>query len=308
MKTDVSVHLLKSVKMPNPTMNASGCVGTTAATLARLSRYGAGALVTKSISSRANQGNLGPVVAEVTGGILNCIGGTNPGSEEYIEEIRQLKKKVKIPIFASVEASEGYEEAVSKAAEIGVEVIEMNISCAHRAHGVIGKDATTTERATRIAKEHAEKSPVFMKLTPNVNDIAPIAKAAEDGGADGIVAINSLGPGMVIDIDSGRPLLGGPGGKGGFTGPALKPIAVRCVSEIARAVEIPVVGVGGISNGYDAVEMIMAGASAVQIGTAIMIQGIEVFKRITNEITAFMKRKNYSKIGDMVGIALTHLS
>jgi dihydroorotate dehydrogenase (NAD+) catalytic subunit len=307
MSIDVSVHLLPGVKMPNPTMNASGCVGTTAATLMRLARHGAGALVTKSISLRANQGNPGPVIAEVTGGILNCIGGTNPGSEEYIEEIRHLKKEVNVPIVASVEASEGYEKAVSKAAAIGVEVLEMNISCAHRAHGVIGKDAITTEKATRISKEHADKIPVLMKLTPNVNDIAPIAKAAEDGGADGIVAINSVGPGMVIDIESGRPLLGGPGGRGGLTGPAVKPIAVRCVSEIARAVEIPVIGVGGISCGNDAIEMMMAGASAVQIGTALMYQGIDVFNSVTNEIAAFMKRKNYAKIRDIIGIALPHL-
>lgn len=307
MTVDLSIELCKDLKMPNPTMNASGCVGTTASSLERLARHGAGALCTKSISLSSHAGNLGPVVAEVPGGILNCIGGTNPGCPEYIDEIRLLLESVEVPVFASVEASEGYEEAVSKAAEINVAAIEMNISCAHRAHGVIGKDAKTTEDVTSIAKEHAGKIPVFMKLTPNVNDITPIAKAAERGGADGIVAINSLGPGMVIDTESGRPLLGGPGGRGGFTGPALRPIAVRCVADIARAVDIPVIGVGGISSGNDALEMIMVGARSVQIGTALMYQGYDIFTKVTSEISTFMMRKNFKKIEDMVGFSLDYL-
>lgn len=307
MRSDLSVDLLRGLRMPNPTMNASGCVGTTASSLERLARYGAGALCTKSISLGPHLGNPGPVIVEVPGGILNCVGGTNPGSTEYIDEIRQLLKKIRIPVFASVEASEGFEKAVSSAAEIGVAAIEMNISCAHRAHGVIGKDAILTERVTGIAKEHAGNVPVFMKLTPNVNDITPIAKATEKGGADGIVAINSLGPGMVIDTETGRPVLGGPGGKGGFTGPALKPIAVRCVADIARAVQLPIVGVGGISSGNDALEMIMAGAKAVQIGTSLMYQGHGIFAKVTNEIAAFMMRKSFRRIDEMVGLSLNYL-
>jgi len=307
MNVDLSIDLTKGVNLPNPTMNASGCVGTTAASLKRLAKFGAGALCTKSISLVPHLGNLGPVVAEVPGGILNCIGGTNPGSDEYVEEIRILLKEIDIPVIASVEASAGYEEAVKMASEIEVSVIEMNISCAHRAHGVIGKNPDLTEKVTRIAKENSKSIPLFMKLTPNVNDIAEVAKAAERGGADGIVAINSLGPGMVIDTETARPLLGGPGGKGGFTGPALRTIAVRCVADIARAVDIPIIGVGGISSGNDALELLMAGARAVQIGTALMYEGLGVFTKVNDEIATFMKRKSFKKLDEIVGLSLQYL-
>ncbi|GAG82171.1 unnamed protein product, partial [marine sediment metagenome] len=167
-------------------------------------------------------------------------------------------------------------------------------------------DSTLVVEATKAAKEVVD-IPVFVKLSPNVPDVTQFARAVEEAGADGIVAINSVGPCLAIDIENTMPMLGSISGYGWLSGPAIKSLAVRCVADICRAVKIPVIGAGGISNGRDAVEFIIVGASAVQLSTAAIIRGYKIYGLIADEMVKFMRAKGYNSISDFKGIALHHL-
>jgi len=293
---------LCDIKMKNPTMLAAGVLGSTAASLNWAARSGAGAVVTKSFGLHPNKGYVNPTTVEVTGGIINAIGLSNPGVDTFYGELEKIEKTT--PTIASIygASAEEFSQIAAKVENL-VDLIELNVSCPHAQKGCgasIGADPKLTGEIVKAVK-NAVEIPVIAKLTPNVTDIVEIALSAEKAGCDGLTLINSLGPGIKIDLDTANPILSNK--FGGLSGPAIKPVALRCVFDVYDTVEIPVVGVGGISDYRDAIEFIFAGARCVQIGTSIMYKGLDIFKEITDGMKKFMYNRGYESIDEMVGIA-----
>lgn len=290
------------MKMKNPTMLAAGVLGSTASSLNWAARSGAGAVITKSFGLEPNKGYPNPTTVEVEGGIINAIGLSNPGVEIFQDELKKLEGNV--PQVASIYGSTpGEFSQIAIQADNLVDALELNVSCPHAMEGCgasIGQDPDLTTQIVKSVKKSV-KSPVIVKLTPNVTDIVEIAQAAESGGADALTLINSLGPGMKIDLETANPVLSNR--FGGMSGPAIKPVALRCVYQVHQAVKLPIMGVGGIMNYQDVVEFLYAGANCVQIGTAIMYHGLDVFREITSDLEKFMTRKGYQKVEEMVGLA-----
>lgn len=299
--TNLAVDIC-GLRMKNPTMLASGILDETGKSMLNVAKAGAGAIVTKSIGKEPRVGHTNPTIVELPQALLNAMGLPNPGIEAYAAEITEAKAGG-IPIIGSIFG--GSEEEIAELAkamqEAGVAAVELNLSCPH-AKGYGAEIGSTSEMVEAICKGVKEKVtiPVFAKLTPNTSSIIALAKAAEKGGADAVVAINTL-KGMVISPEAKLPVLGNR--FGGLSGPAIRPIGVRCVYEIYEAVNIPIIGVGGVSTGREAVEYFMAGARAVQIGTAVWREGPEVFGKICREIQGFMEESGYSKISEMTGVA-----
>lgn len=270
----------------------------------RIFNCGVGAIVTKSIGFKPREGYLNPTVIELEHGILNAMGLPNPGIEEFGEEIKKLKRS-NIPIIGSIFGSNSDEfvELSKKMQSYGADALELNMSCPHaKGYGLeIGSDAELVKEITSKVKD-STKIPVFVKISPNLINLAEIAKSAEKGNADAIVAINTV-KAMKIDLELKMPVLANK--IGGYSGKAIKPIGVRCVYEISKNVDIPVIGVGGITTGEDALEYIMAGASALQIGSAIYYRGIDVFKKICNEIETWIKDHGHENLSELVGVAHT---
>ena len=244
-----------------------------------------------------------PTTVAVEGGIINAIGLSSPGVEAFIDELERVDR-IKGKSIASIYGATPDEFAyVAGKVEDLVDMIELNVSCPHAMEGYgasIGQNPELTKNVVKAVKD-AVDVPILAKLTPNVTDISEIAVAAEEAGADGLTLINSLGPGMKIDIVTGNPILANK--FGGMSGPAIKPIAVRCVYDAFAATDIPIVGVGGIRNYADVIEFLYAGASAVQIGTSIMYEGPEIFGRITSDLEEFIEESEFDSINDMVGFA-----
>ncbi len=284
---DISVEI-GSLSLKNPTILAAGILGTAASSLNRVASLGAGAVVTKSIGVAPREGYAGPVIVQTECGFLNAMGLPNPSYKEFREEIKLVKKKVKVIASIFGGSVKEFIEVAAGICSAKPSALELNLSCPHaKGYGAdIGTDPELVRRITRAVKKEVE-IPVWVKLTPNVTDIVEIGRAAERGGADGIVAINTL-RGMAIDIESGYPILSNK--IGGLSGKAIKPVAVRCVYELYENLNIPIIGVGGISNWRDAIEFIMAGATAVQIGTAVY-SDLTVFKQICSGIKAYLKEK-----------------
>ncbi len=290
------------IKLPNPTILASGILGVSAEIMIRASRAGAGGVVCKSFNRNGREGYRNPSFIEVPGGFLNALGIPNPGMEEMREEVRTVSK-AGVPIIASVFGfdAEEFAAAAAMGEKSGAIAIELNVSCPHvKEVGVeIGQRPKVVAEVTQAVKNRVQV-PVFVKLSPNVTDVTEVAKAAQNAGADGITAINTA-LGMAVDVDSGYPILGGI--LGGLSGAALHPIAVRAVYQIRRAVDIPIIGVGGIHDWRSAMEMVMAGASAVQIGSAVTNRGLEIFRDVTTGMAKFIESKGWSSIRDAVGTA-----
>jgi dihydroorotate dehydrogenase (NAD+) catalytic subunit len=283
-------------------MLAAGILGSTASSLNWAGRSGAGAVVTKSFGLNPNKGYANPTTVEVTGGVINAIGLSNPGVENFKNELEMLNKSV--PAIASIYGAnpEEFSEIATRVENL-VDALELNVSCPHAMGGcgsAIGQDPELTGEIVRSVKKSV-KIPVFVKLTPNVTDIVEIARYAEDAGADALTMINSLGPGMRIDIETGNPILNNK--FGGLSGPAVKPIAIKCIFEVFDSVKIPLIGVGGIRNYEDVIEFLYAGASCVQIGTSIMYDGMDIFGKILTGLERFMNDKGYGSVNEMVGIA-----
>ena len=293
---------IASLKLSNPTILASGIMDEDAGSMKRIFDCGASAVVTKSIGLKSRDGCQNPTFTEVEHGILNAMGLPNPGINEFGKEIRKLKDS-NVPIIGSIFGSNPHEfiELSKKMQNNGVDALELNMSCPHaKGYGLeIGSDPKLVREITSKVKE-STNTPVFVKLSSNLTDIVEIAKSAEDGNADGIVAINSI-KAMKIDLEFKMPVLANK--IGGYSGRAIKPIGMRCVYEIAKNVDIPVVGVGGVTTGEDALEYIMAGASAIQIGTGIYYRGIDIFKKVCREIEDWMKDHNYKTITKLIGAA-----
>jgi len=299
--TSLTVEIA-SLKLTNPTILAAGILGMTGLALARVAKAGAGAVVTKSLGLKARSGYTNPTIVQVEGGLVNAMGLPNSGVEYFIQEMQEAKK-TRVPIIVSIYAFSPREFAATaeEAVKIGADGLELNISCPHaeKTGTEIGQDHRLVEEVVKEVKNSVKK-PVFVKLTPNVASIAELAQAAEKGGADAVTAINTV-KAMVIDVETAKPILGNK--VGGLSGPAIKPIAVRCVYEIYDAVKIPIIGCGGIATWRDAVEFMQAGASAIQIGTAIAVKGLDVFKQVTKGVEAFLERKKIGSVREIVGLS-----
>ncbi|MBS1263860.1 MAG: Dihydroorotate dehydrogenase [Methanonatronarchaeales archaeon] len=293
---------LCGLELDNPFVLASGVLGSTGASLKRMAGLGAGAVVTKSLGLEPREGHDGPNVCEVEGGLLNAMGLPNPGVAAFEEEVSAARYGG-VPVIVSVFASkrDGFAEAATRAEAIGGDGVELNLSCPHaEGYGAaVGSDPGLVEEIVSAVSSKVDV-PVFAKLTPNVPDIAEIGVAAERGGADGLVAVNTLGPGMVIDVDLERPVLGNE--RGGVSGPSLHPVAVRCVYDLYDSVEVPVVGVGGVRDAETSLEMFLAGASAVQVGTAVM-DGTDVFGKIRDGVLEHLEEAGYGGLGELRGAA-----
>jgi dihydroorotate dehydrogenase (NAD+) catalytic subunit len=291
-----------SLELANPTMLASGMMGETGASLVAIAEAGAGAVVTKSVGLEPRKGYENPTLVELEEGYLNAMGLPNPGIDAYREEML-VARSAKVPIIGSVFATmpEDYALLAWKMQDYGAAAVELNLSCPH-AKGLgmeIGVDPTAVRRIVREVKQTV-KIPVLAKLTPNTHRLAEVGKAVEEAGGDGIVAINTLRA-MVISVEAKRPILSNK--VGGLSGPAVRSIGVRCVYELYEAVEIPIIGVGGVESWRDAAEYMIAGATAVQIGSAIGRKGLSVFQVIVQGLQEYLEREGLKNIGDIVGVA-----
>jgi len=302
---DLSVELC-GVRLPNPTVVASGILGLTHGVMVRVARAGAGAVTTKSCSLRPRPGYPNPVVLDWEAGLINAVGLSNPGVEVMGEEIQAARERLAplgVPIIASIFADTIYDfgTVARFITEARPDLIEVNISCPNiddRFQQMFAADAYVAAQVTRRVKMNTD-IPVLVKLSPNVTDIAEIAEAVVEAGADGITAINSLGPGLILDVETRHPVLAH--GPGGVSGPAIRPIAVRCVHAICQAVGVPVLALGGVTTGRDAVEMVLVGATAVGIGSGVFYRGMDVFRKVCDELRDYMVRHGYASLDDFRG-------
>ena len=292
---------LCGVALKNPVMTASGTFGSGEEYSEFVDLNKLGAVVTKGVANVPWEGNPTPRVAEVYGGMLNAIGLQNPGIDLFIDRDIPFLKKYDTKIIVNVcgHTTEEYIDVVERLSDQPVDLLEINISCPNVNAGFLafGQDAHHVEELTAQIKKIA-KQPVIMKLTPNVTDITEIAKGAEAGGADAVSLINAL-TGMKIDIN--RKTFALANKTGGVSGPIVKPIAVRMVYQVAQAVNIPIIGMGGISCAEDAIEFILAGASAVSVGTA-NFHNPAVTLEVIDGIEAYMKKNGFNSVKEMVGI------
>ena len=294
---DMKVNIA-GVEWKNPVTVASGTFGSGEEFSDFVDLNRLGAVTTKGVANVPWAGNPTPRVAEVYGGMMNAIGLQNPGIDK--RDIPFLKKyDTKIIVNVCGHAPEEYLAVVERLADEPIDMMEINISCPNVNAGFLafGQDAKHVEELTAQIKKIA-KQPIIMKLTPNVTDITEIAKAAEAGGADALSLINTL-TGMKIDIN--RKTFAVANKTGGVSGPAVHPIAVRMVYQTAQAVNIPIIGMGGIATSEDAIEMILAGASAVSVGTANFYNPNATIE-IIDGIEAYMKKNGFDSVKDMVGI------
>ena len=291
---------IAGVEWNNPVTVASGTFGSGAefAEFVDLNRLGA--VTTKGVANIPWAGNPTPRVAETYGGMMNAVGLQNPGIELFCERDIPFLKQYDTKIIVNVcgKSTEDYCEVVERLADEGVDMLEINISCPNVKEGGIafGQNAKAAEEITKAVKKYA-KQPVIMKLSPNVTDIAEMAKAVEAGGADAISLINTL-TGMKIDINRRKFVLANK--TGGVSGPAIHPIAVRMVYQAFHAVKVPIIGMGGIASAEDAIEMILAGATAVSVGTANFTNP-QVTMEIVDGIRDYMERYQVKDIKELVG-------
>ena len=291
---------IAGVTFDNPVMVASGTFGSGEEFSEFVDLNRLGAVVTKGVANIPWPGNPTPRIAEVYGGMLNAIGLQNPGIDVFVSRDIPFLKKYDTKIIVNVcgKATEDYCEVVERLADQPVDMLEINISCPNVKEGGIafGQDPKAVEAITREVKKHA-KQPVIMKLSPNVTDITVMAKAAEAGGADALSLINTL-TGMKIDVNKRAFAIANK--TGGLSGPAVHPIAVRMVYQVANAVNLPIIGMGGIRNTEDALELILAGATAVSVGTANFVNPM-VTMEIVDGIEQYMQMHGVADINELIG-------
>ena len=296
---NLSVNIA-GVEWKNPVTTASGTFGSGMEYAEYVDLNKLGAVTTKGVANVQWPGNPTPRIAETYGGMINAIGLQNPGLDTFISRdipfLKQYDTKIIVNVCGKTE--EDYVDAVEKLSEQPVDMLEINISCPNVKEGGIafGQNPASAERITAAVKKVA-KHPVIMKLSPNVTDITEMAKAVEAGGADAVSLINTV-TGMKIDIN--RRTFAVANKTGGMSGPAVKPVAVRMVYQVANAVRLPIIGMGGIATAEDALEFIMAGASAVAVGTANFHNPMATVE-IVDGIAAYMKKNNIEDIHELIG-------
>lgn len=301
MSTKISTSVnIAGVELKNPVMTASGTFGSGAEYSEFVDLSKLGAVVTKGVANVPWPGNPTPRVAEVYGGMLNAIGLQNPGIDVFVKrDIPFLKQyDTKIVVNVCGRSTKDYCEVVERLADEPVDLLEINISCPNVKEGGIafGQNPKSVEDITKEIKRVA-KQPVIMKLSPNVTDITETARAAEAGGADVVSLINTI-TGMKIDINRRTFALANK--TGGMSGPAVKPVAVRMVYQVANAVKIPIIGMGGIASAEDALEFIMAGATAVSVGTVNFINPYTT-QEVVDGMAAFLERQKVEDINELIG-------
>lgn len=303
---------LCGVRFRNPIVLASGILGLSEEIFVRLARAGIGGITTKSCSLQPRVGWHNPTIVSWGHGLINAVGLSNPGVEVMVEEIRAAKRHLQplgVPVIASIFATTIYDfgTLARYISEAEPDLIEVNISCPNldaQHEEMFSSNAYVSGQVTRAVKRNA-RCPVIVKLSPNVDNIVTIAREVANNGADAICAINSLGPGMVLDIETAKPVLANR--TGGVSGPAIRPIAVRCVYDICRALRgtgVQVIGTGGVTEARDAIEMILAGATCVGVGSAVHARGLGVFAEITAGIADYMRRHGYRSLDEFRGRAL----
>jgi dihydroorotate dehydrogenase (NAD+) catalytic subunit len=285
----------------NPTILASGFLGISMSLFKRLYKLGVGGIVSKSISSSPIEGYRNPTIVSLNGSsYLNAVGLANPGADAFSEEIRGNEN---LPIIVSLVGSteKEFPTLAKKFDKLNIIGYEINLSCPHVAKmGIeVGDDPELVYRIVKATKIHTTK-PVFVKVGVGNTDVLSVASVAKDAGADGITAINTLRA-MAIDIDTGIPILANK--IGGLSGKSIKPLAIRCVYEITKKVGTPVIACGGIFDWKDAVEAMLAGASAVQLGSVLATGGLSSFQAICAGIEAYLKRKNAKNVTEIIGLA-----
>lgn len=300
LKTEIA-----GIELKNPFILASGIMGVSASALKLVEDNGAGAVTMKSIGPVERPGHANPTVFSWEHGIANAVGLSNPGIDLALEKIHESHERLTIPLIVSFFADklENFQMIAEKILPLKPALVELNLSCPNtdREFGrMFALSTQDTEAVIKVVKQVLGPIKVFAKLTPDTFDIAEIGKAAEAAGADGITAINTVS-GMIIDAKAKRPVL--TNRVGGICGPAIKPMAIRAVYNLSRTVKIPIIGTGGIMNGNDAAEMIMAGASAIGIGAGVYYRGLEIFKLIQEELTQFMQQNGFASIEEMKGKA-----
>lgn len=303
MSKDINLEVnVAGIKMKNPVATASGTFGFGEEYKDYIDLSCLGALVVKGITIESRPGNPPPRIAETPCGILNAIGLQNPGVDVVVNEVMPRLKGIGVPVIINIsgDTPEDFGLLAQKLSDSGGAAIEVNISCPNIKKGGMqfGSDPVTAGEVTRAVKANTNL-PVIVKLSPNVTDIVVIAKSVANAGADALSMINTL-LGMKIDIHSRRPLLGNT--MGGLSGPAIKPVAVRAVWQVYKEVDLPIIGMGGIAAPEDAIEFIMAGATAVAVGTANFINPratIDLIEGIEN----FLRNNGYSRIDQLIGIA-----
>lgn len=294
------------VTFDNPTVLASGILGITASTWKLVAKNGAGAITTKSIWLKEHKGHRNPTIISTEHWTLNAVGVPDAGPEKAREEIGEFMKDKPVPLIINLiaETVENYGKTAEALLPLKPDFLEVNISCPNiedefgRPFACSAPDAAAV---TKAVKKVSKKTPVFIKLSPNVENIGLIAKACADAGADGFTVINTVGPGMAIDLRSRMPILANK--VGGLSGPGIKPIAVKCVADVYSATKgkLPIIGTGGVYTGDDALEMMLAGASLVGIGTAVGDRGIDVFKNVCDEMQMWCTNEGIDNISDLVG-------
>lgn len=298
MNTKINIA---GVELKNPVMEGSGTFGSGKEYSEFVDLNKLGAVVTKGVANVPWPGNPTPRIAETYGGMINAIGLQNPGIDLFIERDIPFLKQFDTKIIVNVcgKTTEDYLEVVEKLAYQPVDLLEINISCPNVKEGGIafGQDPNAVQDITQAIKKVA-KQPIIMKLSPNVTDITVMAKAAEAGGADALSLINTL-TGMKIDINKQAFALANK--TGGLSGPAIKPVAVRMVYQVANAVKLPIIGMGGIASPEDAIEFILAGATGVSIGTA-NFNNPTITEQVVCGIEEYMKKYNVDDINNLIGI------
>lgn len=297
MNTKVTIA---GVEFKNPVMTASGTFGSGMEYSEFVDLNKLGGVVTKGVANVPWPGNPTPRVAETYGGMLNAIGLQNPGIEVFVERDLEFLKKYDTKVIVNVcgKSIEDYVEVVERLSDEAVDMLEINVSCPNVKEGAIafGQNAKALSEITTEIKKKA-RQPVIMKLSPNVTDITEMAKAAEAAGADALSLINTI-TGMKIDIHRRSFALANK--TGGMSGPAIKPVAVRMVYQVANAVQIPIIGMGGIANAEDAIEFMMAGATAVSIGAMNFINPYTTVETVAG-IEKFMQEKGIADINEIIG-------
>ena len=284
-------------------MLASGILGYSAETLETIVKGGAAAVVTKSVGLKPRNGYANPTVFQTNCGLINAMGLPNSGIDEFVKEIRSAKNVLNVPLIVSVYgfSAEEYATVAEKASIAGADAVELNVSCPHvrETGSEIGQNPEVLAEVVRKVKAVVSK-PVFVKLSPNVACVADVAETAVKAGADVLVVMNTV-KAMAIDSETAMPVLSNK--FGGLSGAAVKPIAVRHVYDVYEKVKVPIVGCGGITSWRDAVEFLLAGASAVQIGTAVATEGSQVFKAVAEGIDAYLNRKRFRSVKEIVGLS-----
>lgn len=290
-----------SIALDKPGMVASGIMDETGPSLARMIECGCGAVVTKSVGLEPNAGHANPCFTEVPGGYVNAMGLPNPGIELFKEEMDVATKAGKVVGSIYGATPDDFSKLAGRMEDYGACAVELNLSCPHaKGYGMeVGTDPAMVKSIVSAVKSSVS-IPVWAKLTPNTHILADIGRAVQDAGGDAVVAINTL-KAMVIEPEFARPILSNK--FGGLSGAGIRPVGVRAIYDLRTVLDIPLIGVGGITDWRDAAQYIMAGACAFQIGSAVGTEGPEVFDRVNKGLERFMEDYGYDSVASMVGVA-----